>query len=755
MRKNNLKIFVVLFSLLVGTGMSAQNSLWTKAHETETQSHELQLRNGMPTEYDIFKLDTPALKSILAGAPERFTGHSNVIVSLPTHEGELQNFRVYEASNFETELQEKHPGIRSYAAQGIEDPTATARFSVSDYTGVHVVIRSGNYPMVYIDPYTKDNNFYIVYTGTKIERTSDGFTCLVEDAANRSGFEEDVDYSPENANDGTLRTFRLALACTRQYANFHLNLQGVPTTATDAEKKAAVLSAMNDAMTRVNEIYNRDVAIHMNIIANNEDLIFLTPATDPYTNHDGFAMLGQNQATCDSVIGSENYDIGHVFSTGGGGVAMLRSPCVTNMKARGVTGLPQPINDPFYVDYVSHEMGHQYGANHTFNNACSGNRNPSTAVEPGSGSTILSYAGICPPNVSHRSDPYFHARSIAEIWSNIRYGTGQCGEQSNTNNEPPVADAGPNKTIPKSTPFILEGTATDPDDPTGESLTYTWEQMDPQVAPMPPRATNTQGPMFRTFESTSESHRYMPMIQTVIQGNTQSTWEVVPSVGRTMNFAFTVRDNHVGGGSTAHANKRITVDGDSGPFKVTSQSEAETWVIGTMATVTWDVAGTDGGNVNATHVDIFFSTDGGLTYPITIGSGYPNNGSAEFYVPSVNTNKGRVMVRAADNIFYSINTKHISVTGNVGVNDFSLENFTVFPNPSEGNFSVKFNIESSDMVSISLYDLRGRLIDQNTFNNISSSIFQHTMDYSAIQSGVYFIVVENGGKKATKKLIKK
>lgn len=755
MRKNNLKIFVVLFSLLVGTGMSAQNSLWTKAHETETQSHELQLRNGMPTEYDIFKLDTPALKSILAGAPERFTGHSNVIVSLPTHEGELQNFRVYEASNFETELQEKHPGIRSYAAQGIEDPTATARFSVSDYTGVHVVIRSGNYPMVYIDPYTKDNNFYIVYTGTKIERTSDGFTCLVEDAANRSGFEEDVDYSPENANDGTLRTFRLALACTRQYANFHLNLQGVPTTATDAEKKAAVLSAMNDAMTRVNEIYNRDVAIHMNIIANNEDLIFLTPATDPYTNHDGFAMLGQNQATCDSVIGSANYDIGHVFSTGGGGVAMLRSPCVNGLKAQGVTGLPQPINDPFYIDYVSHEIGHQYGANHTFNNSCNGNRNRNTAMEPGSGSTILSYAGICPPNVQNRSDAYFHAISIQEMWANIKNGNSQCGAQSNTNNDPPVADAGPSRTIPKSTPFILEGTATDPNDPTGESLTYTWEQMNSQTAPMPPQNTSTQGPMFRTKAPTSDAHRYMPMIQSVIAGSTENTWEVVPSVARFMDFRFTVRDNHVGGGSTAHANKRITVDGDSGPFKVTSQSEAETWVIGTMETVTWDVAGTDGGNVNATHVDLFFSTDGGRNYPVTIATGLPNNGSAQINVPNLNTSRGRVMVRASDNIFYNINLENITVTGEIGVEDFSLANFTVFPNPSEGKFNVKFTPESSEMVKISLYDLRGRLIDQNIFTNIPNNTFQSELNYSEVHSGVYFLIVENGGKTATKKLVKK
>jgi len=755
MRKINLKLFVVLFSLLVGTGMSAQNALWTKVHETETQSHALELRNSTPTAYDIFKLDTPALKSLLAQAPERFNGNSNVIISLPTNNGEMQSFRVYEASNFEAELQEKHPGIRAYAGQGIDDPTATARFSVSDYTGVHVVIRSGNYPMVYIDPYTKDKNYYIAYTGLKLESPNDGFACLVDDTMASSGITEGVDYSPENANDGTLRTFRLALACTRQYANFHLNLQGVPTTATDAVKKAAVLSAMNDAMTRVNEIYNRDVAIHMSIIANNEDLIFLTPGTDPYTNNNGFAMLGQNQTVCDDVIGPANYDIGHVFSTGGGGVAMLRSPCVNGLKAQGVTGLPQPINDPFYIDYVSHEMGHQYGANHTFNNSCNGNRNRSTAMEPGSGSTILSYAGICPPNVQNRSDAYFHAISIQEMWANIKNGNSQCGAQSNTNNEPPVADAGPHRTIPKSTPFILEGTATDPDDPTGESLTYTWEQMNSQTATMPPQNTSTQGPMFRTKSPSSDAHRYMPMIQSVIAGETENTWEVVPSVARFMDFRFTVRDNHVGGASSAHDNMRVTVDGSAGPFVVTSQSTPETWETGTTATVTWDVAGTDGGNVNASQVDLFFSTDGGRNYPVTIATGLPNNGSAEINVPNLNTTRGRVMVRASDNIFYNINLEDITVTGVVGVDDISLANFTVFPNPSDGKFNVKFTPESSDKVKISLYDLRGRLIDQNVFTNIPNNTFQSELNYSDVHSGVYFLIVENGGKTATKKLVKK
>lgn len=755
MKNFNLKIFVLLFSMLIGTGMNAQNNLWTKSSTSEAESKTLLPRNSSPSEYDIFKLDVPALQSIVASAPDRFiNGTSNIIISLPTAEG-MQQFRVYEASNFDPELQAKHPGIRSYIGRGIDDPRASARFTVSDYTGVHIMI-TGKNPAMYIDPYTTNNEYYIAYSLDNLERKDNDFQCLVDESMAKSASEGTIiPMEPDNANDGKLRTFRLALACTGEYAIFHLNRQGVPSSATDAEKKAAVLSAMNDAMARINEIFNRDVAIHMNIVPNNEEVIFLDPNTDPYTNNNGNIMLNQNQTTCDQKIGNANYDIGHVFSTGGGGVAQLRSPCVTGSKARGVTGLPQPVNDPFYVDFVCHEMGHQYGANHTFNNSCGGNRNTATGMEPGSGSTIMSYAGICSPNVQNRSDPYFHAVSIQEMWSNISNGQGQCGAQSNTNNSAPVADAGSNYTIPKSTPFVLEGSATDPDDPNGENLTYTWEQLDPQVAVMPPQNTSLQGPLFRSVEPSDEPHRYMPAIQVVVAGQTQSVWEVVPSVARNLKFKFTVRDNHMNGGASDGDNMTVTVNGDSGPFVVTSQSSRETWEIGNTETITWDVAGTDGGQINATEVNILFSEDGGLTYPHTLASGVPNNGSASVNVPNLNTTKGRVMVRPTNNIFYQINKAHITVTGTVGIEDFTFDNFSIYPNPSTGVYNLKFNPESSELIKISLYDIRGRLISENSYQNIPETTFKNQLDYSSFDSGIYFIIVENGGKKVTKKLIKK
>jgi hypothetical protein len=743
MKKSTFKSFLIASLLLLSFGMQAQNALWSKASNTQTQNREKAFRNAMPQDFNLFSLNNTAFKNQLAKAPARFSGLSNVIVALPTKNGVLQNFRVYEASVMEPALQAQHPNTRSYVAQGIEDGSAVARFSVSD-EGVNAMISSVNYSTIYIDPYTKDKNYYITYSRNSLPADPNSFECMVEDPIGPQPLLEE-----KNADDGMLRTFRLALACTGEYSQFHLNNQGIDPGETDAVKKAAVLTAMNTAMTRVNGIYERDMAITMVIVANNTDIIYLNGASDPYTNNDGGVMLNQNQTTIDNVIGTANYDIGHVFSTGGGGIAQLRSPC-TSGKARGVTGLPTPINDPFYVDYVCHEMGHQYGGNHTQNNNC---QRSGASVEPGSASTIMGYAGICPPNVQNLSDDYFHAISIQEMWSFVNNGQGQCAVQTATGNLPPTADAGPDLTIPRSTPFILSGIGTDPDG--GDILSHSWEQMDTNPAPMPPQNTSTIGPAFRSIDPLPTGERYMPALATVLNNQTQSTWEVVPSVGRLMRFRYTVRDNVAGGGSTASDNVFITTDGTAGPFAVTSQATATTWTIGNTETITWDVAGTDVAPVNSPNVDIWFSTDGGLTYPNAVALGVPNNGSAEINVPNLNTTTGRLMIKSSNNIFYDLNNGVITVDGLVSVGEFTFENFAVYPNPSNGIFNLTFKPVSNDNVEVSLYDLRGRAISQTTFDDVSaSSNFSKQLDFNSVQSGMYFLVVKNGGKVTTKKVVK-
>jgi subtilisin-like proprotein convertase family protein len=415
-------------------------------------------------------------------------------------------------------------------------------------------------------------------------------------------------------------------------------------------------------MTRVNGIFERDVALTMVLVANNKNIIFLDAGSDGFTNDDSDKLIDESQSKIGSIIGSANYDIGHTFSTGGGGLAQLNSPCTTN-KARGITGSSKPLGDAYDIDYVAHEMGHQFGAHHTFNGDagnCSGsNRNNSTAVEPGSGSTIMGYAGICSPqDVQKASDDYFHLVSIREMWNNISVGNSACGVQTITSNSTPVISPLQNYTIPISTPFVLSATATDSN---GDNLTYTWEQLDTEIAVHPLVSTSTVGPAFRSIKPSASSKRYFPDVATVLAGNLQSTWEVLPSVSRTMRFGVNVRDNFSGGGQTASKENIVSFDASAGPFKVTSQNVAETWYSGTSQTVTWDVANTNYSPVSCDLVNILFSKDGGVTYPIELASNVLNNGSHIVVTPMEETTLGRIKIESVGNIFYAINSAKITI----------------------------------------------------------------------------------------------
>src|SRR5690606_10383241 len=291
----------------------------------------------------------------------------------------------------------------------------------------------------------------------------------------------------------------------------------------------AVLAAMVVTMTRVNGVYERDMSLTMELVANNDAVIFI--GTDSFSNDNAGQLINQSQTVINSVIGAANYDIGHTVSTGGGGLAQLNSPCTGN-KARGITGSPSPVGDPFDIDYVAHEMGHQFGAQHTFNNSCDGNVSGTTSVEPGSGTTIMAYAGICAPNVQGNSDPYFHAVSIAQMSAFVA-GTGNCSVNVANNNAAPIVNAGGSVTIPKGTPFILKGSAIDAN---GDALTYSWEQTNTEQTTQPPLPSSTTGPNFRSQIPSTSPNRFLPSLQNVLAGNLTTGWEVLSNVPRTFNF---------------------------------------------------------------------------------------------------------------------------------------------------------------------------------------------------------------------------
>lgn len=614
-------------------------------------------RDSHPSAFQLFALNLDALKSQLAPAPSRFQPQSNVVVAFPNPQGQMEKFRIFEAPVIHDALTARFPDIRSYVGKGIDDPTATIRFSVTLF-GLHTMTFSGVSGTSYIDPYTKDGKNYIVYSRASLS-SNKTFNCRVTDEPGAIEQDLSTDLLQWRSNNSLFKTYRLAMACTIEYAAFHVNAAGLGG-GTLEQKKAAVLAAMSVTMTRVNGIYEREFALTMVLVPNNLDVIFIDSDNFDNFNTDNI-LLTQSQTTIDALIGPANYDIGHTVSTGGGGVAQLQSPC-SNSKARGLTGLPSPVGDPYDVDYVCHEMGHQFGCQHTFNGdqgACDGNRSPQAAFEPGSGSTIMGYTGLCNnQDIQFFSDPYFHARSLIQGSAFIN-GSGNCAVAVPNNNTAPTVSAGSDYTIPYGTAFVLTGSAADAD---GDALTYCWEQYNQQISPQPPLPTSTLGPNFRTFLPSVSPKRYFPKFSDVLANNLTPTWEVIPNVARAMNFSLVVRDNEtVLGGQTERSTMVLTI-ANTGPFRVTSQqSNTDYWPQNSAQTITWDVAGTTENGINTALVNIRLSVDGGATFPYLLAENTPNDGSETITAPDVTALDCRIMVEAVGNVFYALNARKFPI----------------------------------------------------------------------------------------------
>ena len=604
-----------------------------------------------PQRFRSVALNDAALGRALAAAQPEEKGGPGVVLSLPMPDGSFARYKVYATTVMAPELAKRYPEIRTYAGYGIEDPASWVRLDRTP-GGFHAMIHTQN-GSVYIDPFQRAggkvvDNVYQSYAKMDLRRgPGRAFKCDVHD-------HKPIDATRPQASripiGPTLRTYRLAVATTGEYASFHGGT--VPL----------VLAEIVTAINRVNGLYESQLGVRLVLIPNNDQLIFLNAATDGYTNNNGSAMLTQNQTRVDTVIGAGNYDIGHVFSTGGGGIAGLGVVCRFGLKARGVTGLPSPVGDPFYVDFVAHEIGHQFGANHSFNGtagACGApNRNGPTAYEPGSGSTIMAYAGICSShNIASASDDHFHTISFDEIVNYTQNSLGNgCAVQTSTGNQAPIVDAGSGFTVPLDTPLRLTGSAVDPD---GDTLVYRWEQFD--LGPGgSPNAPSGNAPLFRSFPAETDGTRVLPRLNDILT-NSQTIGERLPTYARAMRFRLTALDQRLGGGGVDEDDVTHIVTDQAGPFDMTSQNITTFWTPFETETITWDVAGTDQAPVNCAAVNILFSSDLGNTFPVVLAGSTPNDGSEDIVVPNIQTNIGRVMVECADNIFFDINNVNITV----------------------------------------------------------------------------------------------
>ena len=672
----NYKLWMTALLFILGMALSStaqkSKSTWSQVAESDLAQEEQWSRKTEPTVASYYRIDLSALKAQLQNAPQRGVDSnlSTVIIEYPTTNG-VEFFRIKEASIMAPQLQAEYSDFRSYVGQSVKDADSQIRFSITSQ-GFHGMMFSPRLGTQFVDSYSFNNSSVVVYKKSDLINNGDRWECHVDDSfgLNQRLVGPKNTFEVQNANDGILRNFRLAISTTVEYSQFHWVRAGVAVADPLLAKRNAVVAAIIVTMTRNNFVYERDLSVTMTLVTNNSSLISID--SDNFSNNDPGAILGENQAFIDTNIGSANYDVGHIFSTGGGGLASLASPC-TNRKAQGVTGSAAPVGDPFDIDFVAHELGHQMGAPHSFNgdaaNCAGNNRSAANAYEPGSGTTIMAYAGICPPqNVQNNSDVYFHQASLNSIFNNITIGLSTCAQASLTGNVAPVAIADSDYIIPRGTPFKLVGNSTDLDGTA--SHTYTWEQFDLSSITGLPQENNVTGPMVRSFEGTSDKVRFIPKLEELlVNGGNSTQWEKLSSVSRNQSFVLTVRDNDTRGGQTNSDEMNVQVDANAGPFRVTSQNTGGIiWMPNTVENITWDVAGTDVNTINATNVNILLSTDGGSNFDTVLAANVPNTGAYALTVPAgIVSASCRLMVEGAGNIFFALNTKEFNINADVQI----------------------------------------------------------------------------------------
>lgn len=611
-------------------------------------------RRIVPKQANTVAVNAAELHDLLFSAPNEKTvtpETSTFSIQLPTPSGEISTFNIVAYDIAGAAALEKYPDIRTWYGVNSKDPSESIFL---DWTtrGFHASVRGGKGSGYFIDPiYRRDLEHYQVYSKADLDPAAEPFTCFTE--ANGLVEDEPITITSNKAlGDCELMQYRTTMTTTGEYSNYH--------GATSAAQSALVQSAIVTTVNRVNQIVTRNLSLRLQLVGNNDLLYNYDPDNDPFPNNDVGDLLGANTGYVSGIIGVDNYDYGHIVSQGGGGgVASLRASCVDNRKAAGATSLGSPEGDYFDVDYVAHEMGHNFGGNHTQNNDC--NYSSSAGMEPGSGSTIMSYAGICGPNVQGQVDDYYHGRSIEEMTTHFEFGNGGCGTIINTSLSNATIISPEDETIPAGTPFVLTSGATG-----NGTINYNWEQFDVERGEvMPPVGTNVQGPLFRTLPATASPERFFPKLSDVVAG-TSGTWEATPTVNREMNFRATVLNYNATYGCAVEDDVTLQVNDANGPFTVLDPLDGNNqWSAEQTAQIRWNVAATDQAPFNSQLMDVLLSTDGGATFQIMLAD-TPNDGYAEIMVPNQVGTQNRVMVRSKDNVFYNVSTANFSIVSNAG-----------------------------------------------------------------------------------------
>ncbi|MEP4890461.1 MAG: reprolysin-like metallopeptidase [Aliiglaciecola sp.] len=642
-----LRICITLFLASISLFATAQNevhSLWQPAKA----STQIDLRFGQTVAqgYEL-TINPDELLSLVNNQATEFQ------LVIPTPEGDYLIFKLSQVQVMAEALATKYPLIRSFTGYNLDNPNDIGRFNISA-NGLSAMF--------------KINNEWAILTYDKLGHPEDYVSYWVKEEippdTHKSTLSQPQDFltlpssiktelkkvATENtdaarANGNSITTYRIAISTSGEY------------TARNGGE-AGTLAELAILINRINEILLTDFSIQFELVANNDRIIYTDSTTDPFVN-DASDDLEANQIVIDDLIGSENYDIGHLLNTDSGGLATIQSICIDGFKARGQTGSNRPFGESFYTQLVIHEFGHQLGAEHTFNasntaGCTEDQRSRNSAVEPGSGSSIMSYAGLCSSqNIQDDSDDYFHSFSVEQIQSLLS--RRNCGTtESNGNSIPIISSAEINHTIPANTPFVLTAQANDSDN---DTLNYAWDQIDPggfegateSLAEM--SEDNGFNPLFRSYPPANSSTRYFPQLSEVLMGSV-GFGETYATTERELTFEVIVRDGN-GGVTTQMAN--INIQPTDQAFSVSQPLADARWIGGQSHVVEWEVAGTNTAPISCASVDISLDADGDGVFESTILASTANDGLQSIVSPSTNTSNARLQVSCSDNVFYAVN----------------------------------------------------------------------------------------------------
>ncbi|WP_342146537.1 reprolysin-like metallopeptidase [Rickettsiella endosymbiont of Aleochara curtula] len=661
----------LLAMLLASTSHASVQNFWQDM-QSETPLN-LATEKPQPAYYRIISLNDASLNALR----QDLTRKKTTELLLPLPEGDFSLFTVSDAHTMPLELAKRYPSILSL--KGFDKEGRRLRLDISQQ-GLQAMVfdTTGNWLIQSVGNKFNHNQ---AYQSFRLEALHSGNARLREKLTAKPNAAPLVT-KPHLINDNLHREYRIAIAMNSDYAKKY-----------GATIEGGLANAVR-TLNRINEIYETDFGIHLILAKDNDKIIFANPATDPYLNLDPDQQRAKNIAVLNAVIGPKNFDLGHLFSRAIGGGTSNGVVCLAANKADGSSGSAtsapdgrttnppdKDISESTFDLLAAHEIGHEFNANHTFNGCDRDPDSASSAYEPGSGSTIMSYAGECfdeytPPmhqdsleNLQDHKDPYFHASTIAEIKAFVTGPANVCAKKLSNPNRPPVIDPRSTApfgkrilTIPANTPFVLHAYARSSN--RNAKLNYTWEQMD--LGPAQPIKTPLRddglGPIFRSYLPNSSGERIFPRLDAVLGKQALGLGEVYPSTTRKLHFRLTVRDNLQDQATTAHADMLINVLNTGFIFSIGPVNAP--WKSGEKRWVNWNVAGTNHEPIACKTVRIDLSTDGGYTFlPKSLASQVPNQGSFAIIVPRLAkpTDYARLRVSCNENLFFAVSPHNFSI----------------------------------------------------------------------------------------------